>query len=258
MQINTWEDLLEKLAHVKEEKLLPGLRVGPMVVAIYSGGLDSILQPLIDSHGSHINAYNQAYKDVIKVTGSTAKLPKKNKNDFIGLDEVSNDAQLAAWRNQNSPIGVFPFLNTMKSELEILGFKYDENRHNYRKSDPVKNTLDIATDEWEKLYSFIGSSYWDQIQSRNFRFHVVGVTTSVEVRKFSNNTKEMMKLSFFTGRESVSDVILWPDWGQDRIDAFLKMIIKPGEIFLFEAVPTFKNGRKGGRLVGAKKIGDMG
>lgn len=247
---------MQKLEAVKEEKLIPSLRVGPMIVAIYSGAMDSILQELIDKHGSHIKAYQEAYDDLIKTTGSSAKLPKKKKNEFIGLDEVKTDAQLAAWRNQNSPIGVFRFIYSIRSELEMLGFKYEEYRKNFRRFDQKNNVMEIATDEWEKLYSFIGSDYWDQIQRRQYRFHVIGVVTSAQVQKF-HTTKEMFKVSFFTGKESVTDVVLWPEWGSEKVNPYLKMAIKQGEMFLFEVVPTFNKGKKGGKLVNAKPIGRL-
>lgn len=253
--VNTWEEFLSKVTAAKTEGLIEKFSVPAMTNLIYGGAVDSLLAEQLKQK-NRIQVYNDAYTELKTALKSKAGLPKKTKNSIIGISDIKTDAHLAMWRHSNSPLGVYPFLESLKDNLMMLGFVYNQDRERYQKTEKVgsNNIIHIATDNFSKIFSFYGTGFWNQIESEKYIFHVVGVVTAVSTRLYSNNTKEMLKVSFFTGREMVEDIILWPEYGKNEVNQFWKTSIQVGELFLFRVKPKFDNGNKGGQLKDVKKF----
>jgi hypothetical protein len=254
MQIvnDPWDAFIQKLTIAKAEKIIGKFSVPAFTTLIYGGAVDELLSERLDCQ-NRLDVYYNAYLEVKHAVDSKAGLPKKSKTAKIGISDIKTEAHLAMWRQTNSPIGVYPFLRSMTENLKGLGFAYDEIK-NYFIKRADKGVVHIATDEYQRIFSFVGTEFWSRIRQEKYIFHIIGVVTDKQVRLWSNNTKEMMKLSIFTGKENINDLIIWPPYGENEVDPFLKINIEVGNIYLFRILPKVDGEKQSATIKEVKKF----
>lgn len=250
--LQTWDEFIDKIRTIKQEKLIDKVSAPALANLIFVGAFDELLKDRLAT-GNIIDVYKNAFEEIKTATGSKASLPKKTKNAIVGIVDIKTEAHLAMWRQSSSPLGVYPFLNSLGDNLRILGYTWNEERGQFRKHDD-KGRIHIVTDEWERIFSLYDTNFWPMIQSKKFVFHIVGVVTNLKTSMYHNNSKEMLKVSLFTGRENIEDLVIWPERDTNKVSPFLKTQLQTGNIYLCEIMPKYDGKRKQGYIYNVQKF----
>lgn len=249
-----WDAFIDKIKINQKTKIYKGLNSGAITKLLFAGALDSMCTERRRAYKSDLEMYQVLHTELLSALKSKAALAKKSKSEIIGLNEVKTDIHLALWRYQVNPLASTPFIDILKGSLGLMGFAKDEARNRYQKFTDANSVIHIVTDEWQRVFSFVGQTFWQQIQKGYVVFHMPGIVTNKVVKRYSNNTKEMMVLSLYTGRENIDNIILWPEYGKNNINPYLKEMIKIGGVYLMEIKPSLKDGKQGGQLKGSQEF----
>lgn len=115
-----WSDFLLKIKYCKDNKITSGVSASGVALVLFSGGFDSMLENP-PKYGQMLTTYLKMFEDYKKASGSKAELPKKNKTQLIGLQDVKSDRSLVLWRFIVNPVSKFDFVQVYKEQLRMIG-----------------------------------------------------------------------------------------------------------------------------------------
>lgn len=252
--VHSWEDFVSKLARAKKENKIAKMSVPTLIRLTYGGAFDSLTIEKRKKHPSNLSMYHEMFAETLAALKSKASLPKKGKNDIIGLDQVKNDLTLSLWRYQVNPSGSYPFLDTLKDKLSIMGYSYESARNRYSKVSGDKTKMTIASDEWKRIFSFHGTKFWEDIQYGRVTFALPGIITKASVLWNKERTKERMVVQIYTGKDNTEDLMIWPKYGENTVNPYYKEFIKPGSVWLLEVKASLRDGKQSGSILSAQQF----
>jgi hypothetical protein len=252
--VHDWDSFVSKLARAKKEDKIKKISVPSILRLIMCGAFDGLAMQKRQKYNSNLPMYMDMFAEVCKVLKSKAALPKKGKNDLIGLDKVKNDIQLSLYRWTLNPSGSYPFIHSLKDKLSVLGFNYDDVRGRYTKLSGDKTKMMIATDDWKRIFTFHGTQMWKDVEAGRLIFSIPGIITKANVLWNKERTKERMVVQIYTGKDNTEDLMIWPEYGKNTINPFLKEFIKPGSVWLLDVRPQIRDGKQGGTIKNAQEF----
>lgn len=240
-----WNEFINKLIDAKKLKKNKGLSVSVIASLIYAGAFDDMI---MEKNANVIEQYNGMFEEVKKALGSSASLPKKKKTDIIGLADVKKPADLALWRYQVNPFGVFDLMQQYKKQLLMLGYEERYGKRSMAKPSVEKNPPTLLMDNPSVIYTdYKNSKYFETFVNKTNKLDIIGIVAEVSLRKYQGD-KEFLTLSIFTGSEIVSNLVVWPKWGEKKISEVYKSI-QPRDVGIIGIIPTIRNNTPGGNVV---------
>lgn len=241
-----WNDFIEKLKQAKTEKKNKGLSVSTIVTLIYSGAFDGMVENL---EKNPINRYKIMFNDVTSALGSKASLPKKKKTEILGIIDIKNVVDLAIWRHQVNPFGGFSILDFYRDNLRLMGYMDRNVGRSMVKPSTEKTNPSFLIDQPSYVYDYgVDSAFFKAFKERKSNLDIIGVISDVKLRKWQNNTKEMLCITLFTGMETLGNLVIWPKSGENEISEVHKSL-KTGDVGIITIIPNIRNNAPGGSVI---------
>lgn len=250
-----WEEFIKKLSQAKKEKKNKGLSVSSITNLIYSGAFDSMVEGIKPIKESPLLSYHQMYEEVKDALKSKASLPKATKTQIIGLSEVNTIAGLNFWRYESNPLHQFDMLKLAETSFKERGFE-ETNLKQFRYSrNPADKDqrMEWVTDKWSEIFNMPKTgprgAFWMALTKGVQGLVIVGVIAKSEIKTYSNGQKERLVVSVYNGRETVRDLVVWPDRkGDGKISEYAKSTLRAPNFCMLWVRPSLWNEKKNGTI----------
>lgn len=246
-----WLDFLDKLRSGQKAGMKLGVNIGALTKLIFAGAFNGMIKELPEY--SKMPAWQRCVRmadETTKALKSTGKLPKRTKNEPIGLNEINNDVGLVLWRHMANPLFTHN-LTTLYPEHMRMVFGFEANkRGNTQKVPMVKEPADgrAGTDLLSAfIYAFESAAMSAAYKKGQRNAAVMGIIVKTEARKYQGH-KKFLSVTFFDGYHEY-DVTLWPPFGASEFNQATAAALKPCAYGLFVIKPDLYKGKRGGTLV---------
>lgn len=259
MQLNNWDDFINKLKDGKKTGKSKGVSVPCITNLLYAGAFDGLLEDRFQVKKDRFTVYNELFEEVKSALKSKAGLPSKKKTDTIGLEEVNSDLHLALWRQQVNPLSSFDLIGAHMGQLQMRGYTKDDQpgRLAWRKKDESTGIINFLMPDWQYIFKYLNTPVWTSFTHKDgmARLQFLGIVSESSKLRYADGQKEMIKFKIYIGKEFTDEIVIWPDRETGKIRDYWRETVKPGLIAIFTVKPTYYNGRYGASLLGFDSIG---
>lgn len=226
MKVNSWQDFLDKIRFVKKHKI----KTPPAPVIfklIYAGAFDSII-PVKNIKNIH-EYYRKMCDDVSNVLKSKAQLPKASKTQTIGVADIDSEVKLYQWRSEINPTFTFNLTDLYKGHLLSLGYlPFNTQDPRYKPIKYIKEVKynqhyiekTVLMESWNDFWSLPDDILFKQFLSDgcsyngiHYKYFVsfIGFISNIEERVYGKESKEMIKVKLYLGKDHTNYLVQWPD-----------------------------------------------
>lgn len=255
MTTMTWTEFIGKIKSYRKEAGKTGLNAPSVIRLLYGGAFDEMLSK--ETMAIPVQErYPQLATELLAAMGSKAKLPKKNKNEMIGIAKINSMGHLMLWRYSINPFVQYDITKFCVSFLKNMGF----NRPTLSEGDILwvkperhdgtnKTRIDVRY-SWNNIFSLPTTL---NTYEKGYRLlGVVGVIVKADIRIYQE-TKESLSIVLFNGHEYTNEIKLWP--GQDgKLNKAVLAQMEVGSLGLAIVKPKTWNDRPTGTLVSWTRV----
>lgn len=225
-----WQEFLALLKNAKAtiETGVLNLDAGSLVTMLYAGSMDSLLPQTIAPTVSEYEEYAQQIKAAL---GSKAGAKKASKTEDYGIADISHEIILHLWRNQADPTYQFDWSHMVGSKIEHFGFQRFTKKESllYIKRTKQGTRYDVWA-SWGHMVNEPRAVTCYLYPKAGECPAFIGSVVEAKPFKYSNNTKEAMRVKIFTGSDTTESITVWPARGHDFLRDDEKARLREGAV----------------------------